>query len=172
MIVQKPTIAGVFAGALVLAASSAATAATYLDGITLQGLTIGAAKYDVTFTNAAFDGTLTFNTRQGAQDALAAILASAQYQAIVPQPGLRGIMVAQGFNAGVFYVDVAGGSVGQTGYGMGYNFPWSAQGYTLATFALSSAVPEPATWAMMIIGFGAVGSMVRASRRRNAFSAA
>lgn len=30
-----------------------------------------------------------------------------------------------------------------------------------------SAVPEPATWAMMIVGFGAVGSMVRTSRRRN-----
>ena len=37
---------------------------------------------------------------------------------------------------------------------------------------ISSAVPEPATWAMMIIGFGAVGSMVRASRRRNAVAAA
>lgn len=34
-----------------------------------------------------------------------------------------------------------------------------------------SAVPEPATWAMMIVGFGAVGSMVRTSRRRNVFSA-
>jgi len=33
-------------------------------------------------------------------------------------------------------------------------------------------VPEPATWAMMIIGFGAVGSMVRSSRRRNAMVAA
>jgi len=38
--------------------------------------------------------------------------------------------------------------------------------------ALTSAVPEPATWAMMIVGFGAAGSMVRASRRRNALSAA
>ena len=35
-----------------------------------------------------------------------------------------------------------------------------------------SAVREPATWAMMIIGFGAVGTMVRTSRRRNAFSVA
>ncbi|MDP3854689.1 MAG: PEPxxWA-CTERM sorting domain-containing protein [Phenylobacterium sp.] len=35
-----------------------------------------------------------------------------------------------------------------------------------------SAVPEPATWAMMIIGFGAVGSMVRGARRRQAFAAA
>jgi hypothetical protein len=41
---------------------------------------------------------------------------------------------------------------------------------TIAT--LSSAVPEPATWAMMIVGFGAVGSVVRTSRRRSVFSAA
>jgi hypothetical protein len=34
------------------------------------------------------------------------------------------------------------------------------------------AVPEPATWAMMIIGFGAAGSAVRASRRRNMLSVA
>jgi len=31
-----------------------------------------------------------------------------------------------------------------------------------------AAVPEPATWAMMIIGFGGVGSMVRSSSRRRA----
>ena len=36
----------------------------------------------------------------------------------------------------------------------------------------AAAVPEPTTWAMMIIGFGAVGAMVRTSRRRNVFSAA
>ena len=43
---------------------------------------------------------------------------------------------------------------------------------TLGSATPGAAVPEPATWAMMIIGFGAVGSMVRTSRRRNAFSAA
>jgi hypothetical protein len=32
---------------------------------------------------------------------------------------------------------------------------------------VDSAVPEPATWAMMILGFGAVGCMVRNSRRRD-----
>jgi hypothetical protein len=40
------------------------------------------------------------------------------------------------------------------------------------TDSLGSAVPEPATWAMMIIGFGAAGSMVRANRRRNALAMA
>ena len=57
--------------------------------------------------------------------------------------------------------------------------PFMANSYTYQQYggvqtiaSISSAVPEPATWAMMIIGFGAVGSMVRTSRRRNAFSAA
>ena len=38
--------------------------------------------------------------------------------------------------------------------------------------SLTAAVPEPATWAMMIIGFGAVGAIMRTPRRRNAFAAA
>ncbi|MES2896962.1 MAG: PEPxxWA-CTERM sorting domain-containing protein [Pseudomonadota bacterium] len=37
-------------------------------------------------------------------------------------------------------------------------------------FAFSSGVPEPATWAMMIMGFGAVGSMARSARRRQALA--
>lgn len=51
---------------------------------------------------------------------------------------------------------------------------YSASGLFPGTNSLApiSAVPEPATWAMMIIGFGAVGSMVRTSRRRNAFAPA
>jgi hypothetical protein len=30
-----------------------------------------------------------------------------------------------------------------------------------------SAVPEPATWAMMITGFGLAGTALRAARRRD-----
>ncbi|WP_374578158.1 THxN family PEP-CTERM protein [Phenylobacterium sp.] len=36
---------------------------------------------------------------------------------------------------------------------------------------VQSAVPEPSTWAMMIVGFGAAGAMVRSSRRRGALAA-
>jgi hypothetical protein len=42
--------------------------------------------------------------------------------------------------------------------------------YTLWAGAPGSAVPEPATWAMMIIGFGTAGGMIR-SRRRNGMAA-
>ena len=60
--------------------------------------------------------------------------------------------------------------------GGGTGFPATITGWsyedTGAAITVASAVPEPATWAMMIIGFGAAGSMVRSSRRRNAFSAA
>jgi hypothetical protein len=32
----------------------------------------------------------------------------------------------------------------------------------------AGAVPEPTTWAMMLIGFGFVGGTMRAARRRSA----
>jgi hypothetical protein len=35
-----------------------------------------------------------------------------------------------------------------------------------------TAVPEPATWAMMLIGFGGIGFMMRASRRKGAVATA
>nr|WP_309645329.1 PEPxxWA-CTERM sorting domain-containing protein [Phenylobacterium sp.] len=44
--------------------------------------------------------------------------------------------------------------------------------YTLWGGPGGSAVPEPATWAMMIIGFGAAGSMLRSVRRKEALAAA
>ncbi|MFT3977417.1 MAG: PEPxxWA-CTERM sorting domain-containing protein [Sphingomonas bacterium] len=38
--------------------------------------------------------------------------------------------------------------------------------FTFDTSPLAGAVPEPASWAMMILGFGAVGGMIRARARR------
>lgn len=37
--------------------------------------------------------------------------------------------------------------------------------FETANFAVTAAVPEPATWAMMLIGFGAVGATMRRRRR-------
>ena len=39
-------------------------------------------------------------------------------------------------------------------------------GSAVGEVVTSNAVPEPATWAMMIVGFGAIGSTLRSARRR------
>ena len=39
-------------------------------------------------------------------------------------------------------------------------------------FAAVAAVPEPATWAMMLVGFGAIGAATRRSRRKTAIAQA
>ena len=41
-----------------------------------------------------------------------------------------------------------------------------------SVLSFSSPVPEPATWAMMIVGFGAAGAMVRGARRKQALALA
>jgi len=38
------------------------------------------------------------------------------------------------------------------------------------TISATEAVPEPATWAMMAIGFGLIGGAYRAQRRKIAFA--
>ena len=38
--------------------------------------------------------------------------------------------------------------------------------YVPATFSARAAVPEPATWAMLILGFAAIGGALRAGRRQ------
>ena len=38
------------------------------------------------------------------------------------------------------------------------------------SFALTPAVPEPATWAMMLIGFGAIGQQMRRKRKAAQFA--
>ena len=44
--------------------------------------------------------------------------------------------------------------------------------FVMDNFKFISGVPEPATWALMIAGFGGVGMMIRTSRRREARAAA
>jgi hypothetical protein len=54
-----------------------------------------------------------------------------------------------------------------------YTFEFRGLGVTAADFAVdrvyaTAAVPEPAVWALMIFGFGAIGGVLRTSRRRPA----
>ena len=82
-------------------------------------------------------------------------------------------------STGSIVVPVSGGlnvAVGQTRTD-GFRIQWGPDGYDVGidniSFEVSAipggAVPEPATWAMMILGFGATGAMMR-SRRRTALA--
>lgn len=56
-----------------------------------------------------------------------------------------------------------------------YRFDLTADGSTLTTFAQlgsGAAVPEPATWAMMLVGFGAIGFSMRRRQKPMGLKAA
>lgn len=65
------------------------------------------------------------------------------------------------------YSDAQGGAVFGSPGGSG----WYAETWVLRSSDWGSAVPEPATWAMMIAGFGLVGSVVRRRRASTAYAA-
>lgn len=73
-------------------------------------------------------------------------------------------------NAGSFLGFVSTGGLSELTLTIGPNGPWpSIDNFTLAG-APSSAVPEPAAWAMMIVGFGLAGTMLRGAQGRRAFA--
>ncbi|MDP3855074.1 MAG: PEPxxWA-CTERM sorting domain-containing protein [Phenylobacterium sp.] len=69
--------------------------------------------------------------------------------------------------------NLAGGlmySFGSGAYENGPETHFTAQPMVRFSGDLGSAVPEPATWAMMIVGFGLAGSAVRSRRRQDALA--
>jgi hypothetical protein len=57
------------------------------------------------------------------------------------------------------------GLIGGSYYsGNGFNFEYTA--FIADPVGVIAGVPEPATWAMMLLGFGAVGWTLRGSRRK------
>ena len=80
--------------------------------------------------------------------------------------GLAGDLVPPGTSRPVFYLSSFRIEPGEGLYGniydsQGFQGQWD---YANSSVGLS-AIPEPATWAMMIVGFGLVGSTVRGRRQ-------
>ena len=79
-----------------------------------------------------------------------------------------------------YYVDVVGIEGQQTASAMGFaalnsseSLPTlvTASGHDYSSAAAAGGVPEPATWAAMLVGFGGLGAMLRRRRRQVALDA-
>nr|WP_314447199.1 PEPxxWA-CTERM sorting domain-containing protein [uncultured Sphingomonas sp.] len=92
------------------------------------------------------------------------------------KPGSYVFNTIAGWAASSYYTDsafVSGLSVGN-GSGSGTGFVGYADNVTATgafgsrSFNFAAAVPEPGTWAMMLLGFGGIGAAMRRQRRANA----
>jgi hypothetical protein len=68
-------------------------------------------------------------------------------------------MLTEPLTLGSYFVQVTGKEI-------------SATGEAPSGTVLTTAVPEPATWGVMLVGFGAIGASMRGARRRQAALAA
>ena len=66
------------------------------------------------------------------------------------------------FRLSDFRIEPGEGLYGNTYGTQGFKGTWDYAGSS----AILSGVPEPATWAIMIVGFGVTGATIRAARRR------
>jgi len=88
------------------------------------------------------------------------------YDDVMPL-NINGVLF-QGASADIYNLWSTGGSTGELyTYGDGALPAFDAHG-TLSV----GAVPEPASWAMMLMGFGALGGALRIRRRKQALAAA
>jgi hypothetical protein len=162
-------------------ARAATLVGTWYDPSGVDGLVVDGATYNVSFVQGTYGGVYSstpptfFGNSSGATDAVNALAAA--LASIDPAGGFQNfgvfIPVSNSFgqNSGeeVYLYDAA------SSYSVGdYSFPDSgnASSYGNLDFAaytrfteVSSAVPEPSTWAMMILGFAGLGFM--AYRRKS-----
>lgn len=82
-----------------------------------------------------------------------------------PNIGLSGFTIALTTGTNYFFV---GSGFANDDFG---DFSLNVAGPGIATFnGISGAVPEPATWAMMLLGFGGIGYSMRRRRRKTAIA--
>ena len=79
--------------------------------------------------------------------------------------GLDSFLQYQFSQAGTYAIRVGNCCVGPQVGGQGYALNVSIQGH-----AVNGAVPEPATWALLLMGFAALGGAMRSTRRRQKFN--
>ncbi len=169
----KPVAAIAAAVACALAATPAG-AATPFAGQTFAGVDISGVAYDVTFVDGrvtdAYPGLgFTFTNSSDAFAALDAILARSEVATLDPARDYMILVPYALLDPDTFLTVGAGFLFPRGDYGVPIATDFSGAAYTFATFE-RVAVPEPAAWMLMLLGFGALGGAVR--RRRAPAAAA
>ena len=93
--------------------------------------------------------------------------AAVNFTSAVLSDGVNNYALGSSFDNGIFELWTLGPSLIAAGaYTLTINGSTSDSGALAGTVTIREAVPEPATWAMMLLGFGAMGLTIRGRRRR------
>jgi hypothetical protein len=170
------------AAALFLAAASTANAATYVYSVTDDSGVVASGDFTTDASNdiTAFTGALTgafFAPTTGAisftpnADGSNAFYSPSGFFIV---DDVYNPTAAPGANLDVdgILFSVAGSEYNLWGNGVGAPYTLeNNQGVAESVSFSAAAVPEPATWAMMFVGFGGLGVAMRNSRRKLAVAA-
>jgi hypothetical protein len=184
----KTLLAAAIAAAVGCSYSSALKADTLVGGTTstsgIDGLVVDSVTYDVTFVNNSYNNTFPanptfFGNTSGASDAQVALYSALNNLDVTGLVGLTpntpydnlNLAVPSSVPSGLTTTVACLAVEGACGTGT-----WGISQLTVdasgtyhnldyAVFSVASAVPEPATWAMLLLGFAGVGFM--AYRRKS-----
>ena len=181
------TLACAAAAALACLAAPASAASFIGDNVTIkrvQGGTLVFKTVDTT-VGAGFEYTDNFfNIDIGANEILFDVIANYSIGDVVYEISgldfddnpatanvIEGFATTQIFGSGFVPIDATRGTISPSGlFRMSFNQTTGGSNgfarFTLGAAPLAGAVPEPATWAMMIGGFGLAGGALRSARRR------
>lgn len=174
-----------FIGAAAIAAVQGANAATYItvDPVTNNGV-YGDSKVGDTMAGGVFEHTFNFVLNEAGNlvvDLASGIKTLAPYSVfnsdidfdMVQLDGVDFAIQSTGANEYRYIIDILASAGAHSIYVKGHAANAGDGAGVLGTYSGTitfSAVPEPATWAMMALGFGLAGAGMRRTRRRTKVS--
>jgi hypothetical protein len=190
------TIRLLLAASIIAASAASAQASTVLYDLTFnsQGSVVGTAQLALNLSSPTFSGTINSSNDSGFVSLTGTLLGDSfsvtstsgfdnifitsgitlvngNITSIVTPFGGGGIGASGPDSSGFFFFNQNGANAGQPGL----NFTFTPFGETTTNGTVSSvveAVPEPSTWAMMILGFFGVGFVAYRRKAKPAFMAA
>lgn len=165
-----------FAGAAAFASASVANAAVVVTGSTNLGAPAPIVSVENGYTTINFGQDALTNPFSTSFSFMTDSAYTANFRATTSTPGeilTSGLLTGPGLGAGLTFGGLNTQVISLLGVnllaGSTYTVAIGGSGVSGAAYTgngtLTAAVPEPATWAMMLLGFGAMGMVVRRRRK-------